>query len=224
MNEKHEKDPSGMRVDYSKGELRKKDLPAEPLPLLKEWFEVAASHEDVAEPNAMTLATADVDGVPSARTVLCKGWDDALGGIEFYTNYESRKGCEIAANPRAAAVFVWHAIQRQVCLRGRVEKVSRERSAAYFHSRPYGSQIGALASDQSAVLENREIMEARAEELRIQFPEGEGEVPLPEAWGGYLLVPDAWEFWQGRRSRLHDRFVYRVGNEEGKWVLNRLNP
>ena len=224
MNEKHEKDPSGMRVDYNKGELRSKDLPPEPLPLLKEWFDAAASHGDVVEPNAMTLATADAEGVPSARTVLCKGWDDALGGIEFYTNYGSRKGREIEANPRAAVVFVWHAMQRQVCLRGRVEKVSRERSATYFHSRPYGSQIGALASDQSAVLKNRANLDTRAEKLRKQFPEGEREVPLPEGWGGYVLVPEAWEFWQGRRSRLHDRFSYRVDSESSGWILERLNP
>ncbi len=224
MSEKHEKDPSGMRVDYDKGELRRGGLPLEPLSLFKEWFAAAAGHDGVVEPNAMTLATADAEGAPSARTVLCKGWDDALGGIEFYTNYGSRKGREISVNPRGAAVFVWHVMQRQVCLRGRVERVSRERSAAYFHSRPYGSQIGALASDQSAVLVSRDALDERAEVLRAEFPEGECEVPLPEGWGGYVLVPEVWEFWQGRRSRLHDRFAYRAGAEAGEWLLERLNP
>ena len=167
----------------------------------------------------MTLATATPDGRPSARMVLLKGVD--ARGFAFFTNYESRKGAELAANPRAALVFFWVQLERQVRVEGRVERLSAEESDAYFASRPEGSQLGAWASQQSAVLPDRGPLEARYEELRAQY-EGQ-EVPRPTFWGGFRVVPETVEFWQGRVNRLHDRLRYRR-QDDGSWVIERLSP
>ena len=169
--------------------------------------------------NAMTLATATPDGVPSARIVLLKEFDEH--GFVFYSNYESQKGRELAANPRAALVFYWPDLERQVRISGRVEQVSREESERYFRSRPFGSRIGALASRQSERLTERDELEERVRRLTLQY-KGD-EVPLPSAWGGYRLVPATLEFWQGRPSRLHDRLRY-TRAADGTWMVERLSP
>ena len=192
------------------------DLDPDPFVQFALWLDEAVDSHP-GWPNAVTVATADADGVPSARTVLLKSVDPK--GFTFYTNYESRKGRDLAVNPRSALVFYWPLLGRQVCVRGSVEKVSREESAEYFASRPYGSRIGAWASSQSEVVASREVLEAAAEEYAGRFGEN---VPLPEHWGGYRLTPEAFEFWKSRRNRLHDRFGYR--RAEGGWSLVRLAP
>jgi pyridoxamine 5'-phosphate oxidase len=207
-----------MRREYMRAELTEDAAAADPVRQLAAWLEEAAA-AGVTEPNAMTLATASADGVPSARMVLLKGVDDR--GLVFYTNYGSRKGDELAANPRAALVLYWAPLERQVRVEGRVEKVSREESAAYFASRPRGSRLGALASPQSAVVAGRSVLEERLAELETAHPGGD--VPLPDNWGGYLVVPEVVELWQGRPNRLHDRLRYRADGRGG-WIRERLAP
>jgi pyridoxamine 5'-phosphate oxidase len=207
-----------MRREYMRAELTEDAAAADPVRQLAAWLEEAAA-AGVTEPNAMTLATASADGVPSARMVLLKGVDDR--GLVFYTNYGSRKGDELAANPRAALVLYWAPLERQVRVEGRVEKVSREESATYFASRPRGSRLGALASPQSAVVAGRSVLEERLAELETAHP-GE-DVPLPDNWGGYLVVPEVVELWQGRPNRLHDRLRYRADGRGG-WIRERLAP
>lgn len=207
---------SNIRKSYEKGTLDEADLRSDPLELFQTWLDEALA-TDMREPTAMTLATV-LDGRPSARMVLLKGVNEQ--GFRFYTNYESRKGHELTQNPYAALVLYWDALERQVRVEGRVSKLPREVSEAYFKSRPYGSQIGALASNQSEVLDKRETLEKRMERLKETY--AEGEVPLPETWGGYVLAPDALEFWQGRPSRLHDRLKYI--KEASGWRVVRLSP
>jgi pyridoxamine 5'-phosphate oxidase len=207
-----------MRREYMRAELTEDTAGADPVRQLAAWLAEAAA-AGVTEPNAMTLATASADGVPSARMVLLKGIDDR--GLVFYTNYGSRKGEELAANPRAALVLYWAPLERQVRVEGRVEKVPREESAAYFASRPRGSRLGALASPQSAVVAGRSVLEERLAELEAAHP-GE-DVPLPANWGGYLVVPETVELWQGRPNRLHDRLRYRADGRGG-WIRERLAP
>jgi pyridoxamine 5'-phosphate oxidase len=203
---------------YSQPPLRKSEVDLDPLKEFKKWFDRAAATVPVL-PNAMTLATATRDGVPSARVVLLKGFDER--GFVFYTNYESRKSREMDENPVAALNFYWPELERQVRITGRVEKTSREESEVYFRTRPRDSQLGAWASEQSAVINNREMLQERMARL---VAEHEGrEVPLPEYWGGYRLVPDAIEFWQGRPSRLHDRLRY-TRQSNGEWLIERLSP
>ncbi len=194
------------------------DLDANPFVQFRRWFADAVEAK-LPEPNAMTVATATPDGRLSARVMLLKEIDDR--GLVFFTNYESRKGRELAANPFAALVFFWPALERQVRVEGRVEKVSREESEAYFHSRPRGSQLGAWASRQSASIPARGPLEARVAELEREYPEGR-EIPCPPWWGGYRLLPGAFEFWIGRPSRLHDRFRYTPA--AGGWAVARLSP
>lgn len=193
-------------------------LPPAPMPLFAHWLREAVA-ADLPEPNAMVVGTASAAGRPSSRTVLLKEYDDA--GFVFYTNYDSRKGREIAANPAVSLLFPWHALDRQVVVGGTAERVPAERTAAYFASRPYGSRIGAWASEQSRVIASREDLEKKYAELAARFPEG-GEVPVPPFWGGFLVVPDSVEFWQGRENRLHDRLRYRRENDA--WVVERLSP
>jgi len=192
-------------------------LDADPLAQLARWLKDAEG-AGMIEPTAMTLATATPEGTPSARIVLYKGPNE--GGLTFYTNYESRKGGELAANARAALVFWWDQLERSVRVEGRVDKLPRPMGEAYAHSRPRGSQLGALTSRQSRVVKSRAELEKRLAENDARL--GGKDVPVPENWGGYLLRPEMFEFWQGRRDRLHDRLVYRASGDG--WRVERLEP
>jgi pyridoxamine 5'-phosphate oxidase len=206
-----------LRRDYARAGLAEADVDADPFAQVRRWLHEALD-AGVVEPNAMTLATADASGVPSARTVLLKGLDDR--GFVFFTSYESRKGRELAENPRAAIVLPWLALERQICVTGSVERVSREETADYFRQRPRMSQLGAWTSPQSQVIASRSELDVRLAEVTARF---EGlDVTPPDTWGGYRLVPDAIELWQGRTSRLHDRLRYR--RIDGAWTLERLAP
>ena len=209
-------DLAQLRSDYSLKTLDESHVDRDPMKQFGVWM-VEAIHAQVPEPTAMTLATADAKGRPSARIVLLKGMDG--GGFVFYTNYKSRKGRELAANPQAALTFMWKELERQVRIEGKVEKVTAEESRAYYATRPLGSRIGAWASPQSEPIENRAWLEERWAALSKEY----GENPaLPPHWGGYRVVPDYLEFWQGRLSRLHDRIVYaRAGDG---WKVTRLAP
>ena len=210
-------DLSDHRKEYATHGLDRGELLPCPLAQFKVWFEQAKS-SGMIEPNAMVLSTVDPAGVPHARTVLLKAADDR--GLTFFTNYHSRKGAQLDREPRASLLFPWYGLERQIHVSGRVVKTSEQESAAYFAKRPYGSQLGALASEQSEVIADRSSLEARLAELKAKYPEGK--VPKPENWGGYHLIPDSYEFWQGRVNRLHDRFLYTL---EGKnWGIKRLSP
>jgi pyridoxamine 5'-phosphate oxidase len=206
------------RKEHNLFDLREEDLDSDPIRQFQVWLE-AASLSEVPEVNAMALATATPDGRPSVRMVLLRGVDPR--GFLFFTNYESRKARELEANPYASMVFFWHELERQVRIEGRVERVGADESDRYFHSRPAGSRIGAWASPQSQVIPSRDVLESRFGELRSQFPEGT--IPRPESWGGYRLIPDAIEFWQGRPNRLHDRLRY-TRRDQGGWLVERLAP
>jgi pyridoxamine 5'-phosphate oxidase len=208
---------SDVRREYGARGLSEGDLAADPVEQLRAWLDQARDAYP-EEFTSMTLATADREGRPSARVVLLKGLDER--GLVFYTNYDSRKGRELAENPRAALVFYWPAFDRQVRIEGMVERTSREESEAYFLSRPLGSRLGAWASPQSRPIPGREDLERRLREAGERFG---GEVPLPEAWGGYRVRPETVEFWQGRPSRLHDRLRYSL-LPGGGWRIERLAP
>ena len=210
-------DLAALRRDYTRADLTEQEADADPIRFFQRWFEEALK-AGVREPNAMTLATVGADGQPAARIVLLKGADER--GFVFYTNYESRKGRELAAHPRAALVFWWQELERQVRVEGAVEKVTSEESDAYFASRPRPSRLGAWASDQSRPLPDRETLEQELAEVSERYPEGD--VPRPTHWGGYRVVPTLVEFWQGRASRLHDRIEY-ARTPEG-WATQRLAP
>ncbi|MFT4288564.1 pyridoxamine 5'-phosphate oxidase [Nocardioides sp.] len=213
-------DLASRREEYARGGLSESDLTADPFDLWSRWYDDAAAAQ-VHEPNAMVVATATPDGVPSARFVLLKGATPGReGGFVFYTNLASRKGAELAANPAVALLFPWHPLERQVRVEGVAEPVSREEVAAYFAVRPRGSQLGAWASHQSAVVSGREELAAAYDEVTARF-EG-SDVPVPKEWGGFRVVPSRYEFWQGRPGRMHDRLVYRL--VEGGWVTERLAP
>ena len=207
-----------LRKDYTLAGLAEKDLARDPFRQFEKWFQEAEAAK-LAEPNAMTLATASPDGRPSARTVLLKGLDGR--GFVFYSNYESRKGRELALNARVALVFPWIALERQVLIEGTVTKVAREESAAYFHSRPRASQLGAWVAQQSAVIPARATLEEAMKALEKKH--AGAEIPLPPNWGGYRVAPETIELWQGRRRRLHDRLRYRRDNAGG-WLVERLSP
>lgn len=205
-----------MRISYERGSLDETQAANEPLRQFERWFAEAVD-AGVLEPNAMTLATVGADGRPSTRIVLLKGVDAA--GVVFYTNYDSRKGRELAANPQAALQFHWVELQRVVRIEGRVERTSAEESDAYYASRPVDSRIGAWASPQSGVIANRGVLVANAARTSARYGL---HPPRPPHWGGFRVVPDTWEFWQGRTSRLHDRLRYRL--VDGRWVRERLAP
>lgn len=207
---------SGLRRSYVGEPLLESAVAADPVAQFTTWFQEALE-AGLPEPNAMVLATASADGRPSARTVLLKGYDEH--GFVFYTNYESRKGRDLAENPWAALLFPWHPIRRQVRVEGKVSRLSPEESAAYFASRPYGSRIGAWASRQSSVVRSREELDARYAELAARWPE---DPPVPGFWGGFRVVPREVEFWQGQLDRMHDRLRYRLDGP--LWVLERLAP
>ncbi len=198
--------------------LTRKNVDPNPFKQFEQWFQAATEAEPVL-PEAVSLATATREGRLSSRIVLLKDFDET--GFVFYSNYESRKGLELAENPNAALVFYWRQLERQICITGTVSKVSREESEAYFRTRPRGSQIGALTSSQSQVVASREVLENRFQQLMAEY-EGR-EIPLPSYWGGYRLSPVTIEFWQGRSDRLHDRFLYKR-QPGGPWQLERLSP
>ena len=208
-----------LRQNYTLAGLSEADLNCDPIEQFNSWFQQALD-ADLLEPNAMTLATATPDGKPTARIVLLKGVSSK--GFVFYTNYESQKGQQLIANPYAALVFLWNKLERQIRIEGKVEKLTASESAEYFHSRPKASQLGAWASNQSRVIPNREVLERKLAELQKEYS-GDATVPLPEHWGGFRVVPNRIEFWQGRPSRLHDRLVYDL-QTDGSWSLKRLSP
>ena len=208
---------SDLRKEYALNGLDKADVSPDPIAQFRVWFE-AALGAGVPEPNAMHVSTVTADGRPDGRIVLIKDVSDA--GFVFYTNYESRKGRQLTDRPFAALTFFYPELERQIRIEGRVEKVSADESDAYFNSRPRGSQIGAWVSQQSSLVESRDVLQNRQRELEAQFDSQP--VPRPPHWGGFRVVPDMLEFWQGRPSRLHDRIRYRkVG---GDWVIERLSP
>lgn len=209
---------SERRKDYTLLNLREDEVDPNAIRQFERWFDEAMK-AGVSEPDAMTLATATPDGRPSARVVLLRGVDDR--GFVFFTNYDSRKGRELAANPWAALVLFWHELERQVRVEGQVRRVSVQESDHYFQSRPAGSRIGAWASPQSEVIKSRESLEIRCQELEKSFEDGT--IPRPPNWGGFRLVPETIEFWQGRPSRLHDRLRY-TRREQSKWLVERLAP
>ena len=211
------RDVADLRKEYTRAGLAESDVAADPIEQFRRWFD-AALDAGLHEPNAMTVATATRDGSPSARVVLLKGFDSR--GFVFYTNYEGRKGRELEENPRAALLFYWGELERQVRIEGTVSRVSEEESDAYYASRPRGSRLGAWASQQSRTVEGRGFLEDRIGDLEAEY-EGR-EVPRPPFWGGYRVWPEVVEFWQGRENRLHDRIVYR--RQGGGWETERLQP
>lgn len=211
-------DIAAMRREYLQRGLHRRDLDPDPFRQFDRWF-IEAVTADLLEPNAFSLATASAAAEPTLRTVLMKYFDSS--GLVFFTNKESRKAAQLKVNPRAAALFSWLALERQVGITGRVEEVSTAESLRYFLSRPRESQLGAWVSQQSQVVSSRSVMEMKWEEMKRKFQQGE--VPLPSFWGGYRIVPDSFEFWQGRPNRLHDRFLY-TREPDGRWRIDRLMP
>lgn len=212
-------DLAALREEYARGGLAESDLLAEPVDMFRRWL-AEAVQAGLHEPNAMVVATADAHGSPSARTVLLKGL--SADGFVFYTNLGSRKGRDLAHNPRCALLFPWHPLERQVRVEGPVSLLPREAVAAYFASRPRGSQLGAWASHQSQVVGGREELTAAYDEVAARF-EGR-DVPVPDDWGGYVVRPEVVEFWQGRPGRMHDRLLYRPAPDGNGWVTERLAP
>lgn len=210
-------DIHSLRVDYKHEPLTEDSLQPDPIAQFRLWFEEARA-SGIPEPNAMTLGTADQSGRVSCRTVLLKAFDDR--GFVFFTNYGSRKAHQIAENPHAALLFPWVALARQIEIAGPVEKISPAESLAYFMSRPIGSRLGAWVSDQSQVISSRNVLLAKFEQLKLKF--ANGEIPKPDFWGGYRIIPETIEFWQGGGDRLHDRFLYTQKNRT--WSHVRLSP
>ena len=223
MTESSPTDPpelADLRIDYDRHSLSRSDVASDPIAQFGNWL-TEALEAGIDEPNAATLSTVAADGSPSSRIVLLKGLGLEGGAFHFYTNYESRKGRELAANPRAALNFHWKKLQRQVSICGTVAQLDRASSEEYFQSRPYDSQIGAWVSTQSEPISDRDWLDERSAGLRKKYPEGS--VPLPPFWGGYRLTPSAVEFWQGRPGRLHDRILYEI-TLTGTWTMSRLSP
>ena len=208
-----------LRQNYTLGDLTETNVESNPIQQFALWFEQAVA-ADLIEPNAMTLATATPDGKPTARIVLLKEFDQR--GFVFYTNYQSLKGQQAIANPHAALVFFWDRLERQVRVEGKITKVSPEESDSYFSSRPLGSQIGAWTSDQSQVIPNREFLQSKQEEIAAKYRDQE-KIARPDHWGGFRVIPEVIEFWQGRPNRLHDRLAYRL-QPDNSWIIERLSP
>ncbi len=206
-----------LRREYTKNGLLETDVDADPFRQFSVWFE-QATNAGIVEPNAMSHATVSPDGQPSIRIVLLKGVDDR--GFIFFTNYESRKGKDMDQNPKTSLLFFWGELERQVRIEGDIEKISKDQSRAYFDSRPAGSRIGAWSSNQSEVVASRDFLERRYEENVAKYVGDD--IPMPDYWGGYRLVPNMIEFWQGRGSRMHDRIRFRL--VDGSWVIDRLSP
>jgi len=214
-----EKDLSNYRKSYEKGELLLEGVPENPIELFRNWFVEVDAHFNVDETNAMTISTLGLDGYPKNRVVLLKKY--TYEGFIFYTNYNSEKGKAIAANPNVCVSFFWHAAERQIIIKGKAEKISENLSDGYFESRPRGSQLGAIVSNQSDVIANRNELETKLSELESQF-KGK-EIERPKNWGGYIVKPFELEFWQGRPNRLHDRIRYQL-QEDYDWKIERLAP
>lgn len=212
-------DIGALRQEYTQMGLNRETLANNPIEQFSLWFQ-QAMHANILEPNAMQIATATPQGKPSLRTVLLKSYDEQ--GFVFYTNYTSQKAQEIAINNQVTLLFFWKELERQVEISGQAEKVSTLESLAYFTSRPRGSQLGAWVSAQSSIISSRGLLEMKLDEMKRKFKEGE--IPLPSFWGGYRIVPDTIEFWQGRPNRLHDRFEYRRDTNKQAWSLVRLSP
>lgn len=211
-------DISQLREDYTGHSLCRKDLDTDPIAQFRFWF-AQAQKLQVVEPNAMTLATVDQDGQPWQRSVLLKAYDDA--GFIFFTNFESRKAQQIAGNAKVSLLFPWVSIYRQVAITGEATKISSAESLKYFVTRPFGSRIGAWASNQSSVITSRSLLVAKLDEMKRKFKNGD--VPLPSFWGGYRVKPETLEFWQGSRNRVHDRFLYSK-KPDTDWAIDRLSP
>ena len=211
-------DIGALRREYTQAGLNKANLAANPFSQFETWFQ-QANQAHITEVNAMQIAPSTAQGKPSLRTVLLKALDEQ--GFVFYTNYHSQKAQQITENPQVAALFFWKELERQVEITGRVEKVSTLESLKYFTSRPRGSQLGAWVSAQSSIISSRKLLEAKLEEMKLKF--SHGEIPLPDFWGGFRIIPDTVEFWQGRPNRLHDRFEYRL-TEQNSWQIERLSP
>ncbi|MFT5113325.1 MAG: pyridoxamine 5'-phosphate oxidase [Parasphingorhabdus sp.] len=209
---------SDLRADFSRDGLDEADLQTNPFEQFEKWFQ-EAGEDGIEAPNAMSLATASASGFPTVRTVLLKSFDE--DGFVFFTNYGSRKAQQLDENPQAAILFPWITMGRQVNVKGRVARVSARESLSYFLSRPRGSQLGAWASNQSSPVSSRGILEQSLVKIKQRFKEGE--IPLPDFWGGYRITPLTLEFWQSRKSRLHDRFEY-SRDVDGNWIVTRLNP
>jgi pyridoxamine 5'-phosphate oxidase len=209
--------PSDLRREYAMAALDVGDVNRDPLEQFRKWFG-EAQNAGLREPNAMTLATSTADGRPSARVVLLKSFDPR--GFGFFTDFRSRKSRELMANANAAVVFAWLELERQVRIEGTVSRMEREEAEAYFRSRPLGSRHGAWASTQSSVIPGRDWLESAVREIEARHPDGN--VPLPPHWGGFILAPAVYEFWQGRQNRLHDRIQYR--REDDSWIIERLSP
>ena len=213
------KDLNAYRKSYEKSELLEASIPNNPLELFHNWFQEAENSNTIDEVNAMTVATIGLDGFPKSRVVLLKQYSEA--GFVFYTNYKSEKGKAIEKNPNVCLSFFWHSLERQIIIKGTVSKTTSEISDAYFASRPKGSQLGAMVSNQSEVIPSRSILEQKLTDMEIEFENKE--LPRPESWGGYIVKPLEIEFWQGRPNRLHDRIRFEINNSF-VWKMERLSP
>ncbi|MBT8380500.1 MAG: pyridoxamine 5'-phosphate oxidase [Ignavibacteria bacterium] len=213
----HKKNLNYLRREYKLNKLSEKNVRKIPFLQFSIWFDEVLNAE-IIEPNAMILSTADKNNKPSARVVLMKGFDET--GFTFFTNYNSKKGKELSINPNASLLFFWVELERQVRVEGRVKKVSKKDSELYFNTRPFESRIGALASSQSIKIDDRSLLEKKFNDLKIKY--AGGKVPVPDDWGGYKLIPNYFEFWQGRENRLHDRIGYK--KRRGEWIIIRLSP
>ena len=205
------------RNEYLKGGLERSMLSENPFVQFKQWFDNAVEC-NVVEPNAMTVSTVSPEGKPSSRVVLLKSWDER--GFVFYTNYKSQKATDLDSNKNICAIFSWLDLERQLRIEGTAEKVSTAESLRYFLSRPFGSRLGAWVSKQSSVISSRSLLEMQFQKMKEKF--ANGDVPLPDFWGGIRIIPERFEFWQGRANRLHDRFEYAL--KDGKWQISRLSP